>query len=96
MNIRINILKSPSRTTSHTKSLIDVIIVNNTNDEMFTEILGLGYSDHLARFLYIESKNLVKDPKTTCNRHFRDNNFYCCTVHFDSVKILFSNKCTLY
>jgi hypothetical protein len=22
--------------------------------------------------------------------------FYCCTVHFDNVKILFTNKCTLY
>jgi len=23
------------------------------------------------------------------------NNFYCCTVHFDNLKILFTNKCTL-
>jgi hypothetical protein len=22
--------------------------------------------------------------------------FYCCTVHFDNIKILFTNKCTLY
>jgi len=21
--------------------------------------------------------------------------FYCCTVHFDNIKILFTNKCTL-
>jgi len=46
-----NIVNSPNRITSHTKSLIDVIIVNNTNDEMFTEILDLGYSDHLAQIL---------------------------------------------
>ena len=23
------------------------------------------------------------------------NNLYCCTVHFDNIKILFTNKCTL-
>ena len=21
--------------------------------------------------------------------------FYCCTVHFDNIKIIFTNKCTL-
>jgi hypothetical protein len=49
MNNPTNIVNSPNRIISHTKSLIDVIIVNNTNDEMFTEILDLGYSDHLAQ-----------------------------------------------
>ena len=24
-----------------------------------------------------------------------ENNFYCCTVHFDNIKIPFTNKCTL-
>jgi hypothetical protein len=28
------------------------------------------------------------------NQHF--SFFYCCTVHFDNIKILFTNKCTLY
>ena len=70
----INIVKSPARINSHTKSLIDVIVVNNTNDEMFTEIFDLGYSDHLAQFLYIKSKNSLKGPIITCNRHFTDNN----------------------
>jgi hypothetical protein len=22
--------------------------------------------------------------------------FYCCTVHFDNIKIIFTNECTLY
>jgi len=52
MNNLTNKVKSPNRITSHTKSLIDVIIVNNTNDEMFTEILDYGYSNNLAKFLY--------------------------------------------
>jgi len=74
MNNLTNIVKSPTRITSHTKSLIDIVIVNYTNDEMFTEVLDLGYSDHLAQFLYIKSKNLLKDPITACKRHFIDNN----------------------
>jgi hypothetical protein len=41
---------------------------------MFTEVLDLGYSDHLAQFLYIKSKNLPKGPITTCKRHFTVNN----------------------
>jgi len=49
-----NTVKSPTRITSHTKSLIDIIIVNYANDEMFTEVLDLGYSDHLAQILYIK------------------------------------------
>jgi hypothetical protein len=54
MNNLTNIVKSPTRVTSHTESLNDVIIVNNTKDEMFTEILDVGYSDHLAQLLYIK------------------------------------------
>jgi hypothetical protein len=74
MNNLTNIVKSPTRGTGHTKSLIDVIIANNTNDELFTEILDVGYSDHLAKFLYMKSKYLSKGPITTCNRHITDNN----------------------
>jgi hypothetical protein len=51
MNNLTNIIKPPTRITCHTKSLIDIIIVNYKNDEIFTEILDLGYSDHLAQLL---------------------------------------------
>jgi len=40
--------------TIHTKSLIDVILVNIAKYEKFKEILHLGYSDHLAQLLYIK------------------------------------------
>jgi len=73
MNNLTNIT-SPTGITSHTKSLIDIIIINYTNDEMFTEVLDLGYSDHLAQFLDIKLKNVLKDPITTCKIHFTDNN----------------------
>jgi hypothetical protein len=56
------------------ETLIDVIIVNKTNDEKLTATLGVGYSDHLAQVLYIKMKKLSKGPITTCNRCFTDKN----------------------
>jgi len=53
---------------------MDVIIVNNTNNEMFTVNQDLGYSDHLAQLLYIKSKNLLNGPITIRGRHFTDKN----------------------
>jgi hypothetical protein len=69
-----NIVKSPTRVTSHTETLTDVIIVNNKNDEKFTATLNVGYSDHLAQVLHMKMKKLPKAPITTYNRHFTENN----------------------
>jgi exonuclease III len=56
MNNLTNIIKSPTRITNHSVSLIDVIIVNNINKKMFTGNMDLGYSDHLAQLLYVKTK----------------------------------------
>jgi hypothetical protein len=74
MSNLVNIVKSPTRVTSHTETLIDVIIVNNTNDGKFTATLNVGYSDHLAQVVYTKTKKLLKGPVTTCNKHFTDKN----------------------
>ena len=58
MNNLINIVKSPTRISNHSISLIDVIILHNMNNEMFTVNQDLGYSDQLAQLLYIKSKTL--------------------------------------
>jgi len=54
MNNLINRVKSPARISNHSVSLIDVIIVHNTNNEMFTVNQDLGYFDYLAQLLYIK------------------------------------------
>jgi hypothetical protein len=54
-------------------TLINVIIVNNTNDEKLTATVSVGYCDHLAQVLYIKLKKLPKGPINTYNRHFTDN-----------------------
>jgi len=74
MNNLINIIKSPTRITYHSVSLIDIIIVNNINKEMFTINMDLGYSDHLAQLLYIKAKNLQNESIGTYKRHFKEEN----------------------
>ena len=74
MNSLTNVVKSPTRITSHTKSLIDVIIVNNSNEEKLIEILDMLYSDHLAQFLCMKLKKLPKGSIMTYTRHFTDTN----------------------
>jgi hypothetical protein len=61
-----NTVKSP-RITSHSKSLIDVIILNSTSEAMFTEVLDLGYSDHLAQIVHLRSKEELRGPLTICD-----------------------------
>jgi len=56
MNNLINVVKSPIRISNHSTPLIDVIIVNNIKNELFTVNLDLGYSDHLAQLLYTNQK----------------------------------------
>ena len=57
MNNLTNVVKFPTRITNHSKSLIDVIIVNNSKGEMFIKIVDMGYSDHLAQLLAIKPKS---------------------------------------
>jgi len=38
-------------------SLIDVMIINSLYYDNITEVLDLGYSDHLAQILHIKTDN---------------------------------------
>jgi len=51
MNNLTNIVKSPTRISNRSVSLIDVMIISNTDKETFTVNHNLGYSDHLAQLL---------------------------------------------
>jgi hypothetical protein len=72
MNNLINVVKSPMRISNHSTSLIDVIIVNNIKNELFTVNLELDY--YLAQLLYIKQKSLLNDTVTTYKRFFTDKN----------------------
>jgi hypothetical protein len=53
----MNTVRSPTRITPFTKSLIDVIITNKDYPVLGTSIVDLGFSDHLAQIVRI---NIVK------------------------------------
>ena len=53
MNNVTNIVKCPTRISNQSASLIDVMIINNIENEMFSVNQNLGYSDHLAQLLCI-------------------------------------------
>ena len=55
MNNLTNIVKSPTRISNRSVSLIDVMIISNTDKDTFTLNQNLGYSDHLAQLLYLKS-----------------------------------------
>jgi hypothetical protein len=44
---------------------------------------------------YGEHKHLFEDARYN-DKEYYVNDFYCCTEHFDNIKIPFTNKCTLY
>ena len=74
MNNLTNIVKSPTRISNQSSSLIDVMIINNTENEMFTVNQNLGYSDHLAQLLYIKTKNPIEGPISRYKKLFEEEN----------------------
>jgi len=74
MNNLTNIVKSPTRISNQSSSLIDVMIINNTENETFTVNQNLGYSDHLAQLLYIKTKNPIEGPIYRHKRLFAEKN----------------------
>jgi hypothetical protein len=42
MNNLINVIESPTRITSHSKSLIDVVIINNSKEKEASGGVGYG------------------------------------------------------
>jgi exonuclease III len=58
----VNTVDLPTRITKNTKSLIDVIIINNSNYTKPSEIMDLGLSDHYAQVLTLCIKVLVSRP----------------------------------
>jgi hypothetical protein len=45
----VNIIRSPTRITSNSESLIDVILTNKDNPELRASVVDSGFSYHLAQ-----------------------------------------------
>ena len=47
-------------------------------------------------YMFLHHYNLPEQPpEVVLCEEYQLFNFYCSTVHFDNIKILFTNKCTL-
>jgi len=77
-----NIVKSPTRISNQSSSLINVMIINNTENETFTVNQNLGYSDHLAQLLYIKPKNPIEGPISRYKRLFAEKTLRNSNTHF--------------
>jgi hypothetical protein len=69
----INTVRCPTRITSSTESLIDIIIANRENPELRATVIDLGLSDHLAQIVRIHSEKGNKQTKTIVKRQFTDH-----------------------
>ena len=70
----INVIESPTSITSHSKSLIDVEIINNTKEERLVEVKDMGYFDHLAQYVCMKSSQIQYVPIMMYKRHFSNMN----------------------
>jgi hypothetical protein len=58
----VNAVDHPTRITNNTKSMIDVIIINNSNYTKPSIVMNLGFSDHYAQILSICTKCSMNTP----------------------------------
>ena len=69
-----NVMKKPTRITTHSATLIDDICTNNTQNHITAGILIHYISDHLPIFILIETKNIkeVKSQKNTQRKNMNN------------------------
>jgi hypothetical protein len=65
-------VKLPTAGTNNISSLTDVVIINSLYYDNTTEVLDLGYSDHLAQILHIKTDNPKPRPVIVRKRQFTE------------------------
>jgi hypothetical protein len=69
----INTVRSPTKITSSTESLIDVIIINKDTPELRATVVDLGFSDHLAQIIKTNNGKGNRRNETVIRRQFTNN-----------------------
>jgi len=64
-----NIVRSPTRITPTSESLIDVVIINKQNPELEISAVYMRFSDHLAQVTKINTGKENRNNKTAMRRH---------------------------
>jgi hypothetical protein len=66
----VNTVRSSTRVTKDTVSLIDVIITNKESIGELVTVMDLGYSDHKAQILQLNVKTTVRQCKKIKSRQY--------------------------
>jgi hypothetical protein len=84
----MNTVRSPTRTTPTTVSLVDVIITNKDSPILNTAVVDLGFSDHHAQLVRIDTGKRISSTKTSVRRQFTLEQKNKCkeTVHTGAQK----------
>jgi Trm5-related predicted tRNA methylase len=69
----INTVRSLTRITPSTESLIDIIIKNKDNPELRAFVVDLGFSDHLAQIVRINIGKGNRRTKIVVRRQLTNN-----------------------
>ena len=64
-----NMVRSPTRITPTSESLIDVVIINTQNPELGISVVDMGFSDHLAQVIKINTGKENRNNKIAMRRH---------------------------
>jgi hypothetical protein len=67
-----NIVRSTRITPS--ESLIDVVIINKQNPELEISVVDMGFSDHLAQVIKINTGKEIRNNKIVMRRHLTKRN----------------------
>ena len=59
----VNTVRSPTRVTKNTASLIDVVITDKESISDLATVIDLGYSDHKAQVMQLTVKKMVKNGR---------------------------------
>jgi hypothetical protein len=68
----VNTVRSPTRVTKNTASLIDVVITDKESISDIATVIDLGYSDHKAQVLQITVKRMLKKWKVITSRQYSE------------------------
>jgi hypothetical protein len=70
----INIVSSPTRITPTSESLIDVVIINKQYSNSEISVVKMGFSDHLAQLIKINTGNNKRKNIPVVERHLTNSN----------------------
>jgi hypothetical protein len=70
----VNTVTVPTRVTGSSESLIDLMITNINFSKNFTEIVNMGFSDHLAQILWVCIDAQSIEYKKVLRRKFSNGN----------------------